>query len=343
MFKFLLKKPKFVISCSILILLLGASFLYEPFFADKVENISFFEKNGEMLGPPFSPAEVPPFGTNRLGTPLWSYVIQGAKYTILAGALVSVTQILAALVVSVFLITFIKRAISWMESMVESMIYIPLAVVAIMLLRPMNIILEAEEHFLKYLFIQLLLIALIGIPPLIVLLSKELKKALNEEFVYGARTLGARGWHLYKNHIFKNLLPRLVLLFVQQNVKILVLFAHLSFFSIFLGGSFEEEIMVGEPRDFSLSNEWAGNIGKAYFELMLAPWLVFVPLVALSLTVLAYNFISSSIQEVSLMSDYPARKKIIKPQDKNKKPSKMSQKITKDKFELYNKGKSTPM
>ncbi|WP_456271288.1 ABC transporter permease subunit [Bacillus sp. AK031] len=343
MFRSLLRKPKFVISCSFLILLLAASFLYEPFFAGHVENIDFFEKNGEMLGPPFSPAEVPPFGTNRLGTPLWSYVIQGAKYTILAGALVSVIQVLAALVVSVFLITFIKRAISWIEGLVESMIYIPLAVVAIMLLRPLDIILEAEEHFLKYLFIQLFLIALIGIPPLIVLLSKELKKALKEEFVYGARTLGARGWHLYKNHIFKNLLPRLVLLFVQQNVKVLILFAHLSFFSLFLGGSFEEEIMVGEVRSFSLSNEWAGNIGKAYFELMLSPWLVFVPLVSLSLTVLAYNFISSSIQEISLLSDNPARKKKKKFKDRDGHASKMKQKITKEKFELYNNVKNTPM
>jgi peptide/nickel transport system permease protein len=341
MFKMLVRKPKFMIGSSFLLLLLIISFLYEPLMENHVERYDFFEKDGEMLGPPFSPAEVAPFGTDRLGSPLWSYIIQGAKYTILAGAFVSILQVLAALSVSILLINYFKKLIGWMESLVESMIYVPAAVIAFMLLSPLEHIMEAEEHFLKFLSIQLLLLILVGIPPLIVLLSKEIKKALNEEFVHGARTLGARGWHLYRRHIFNNLTPRLILLFVQQNVKTLVLFAHLSFFKIFLGGSFEEEIMINETRTFSLSNEWAGNIGKAYFELMLAPWLVFAPLLAFSAAVLAWNFISSSIQEAAIMREYPKVKKSkVHPEVKGK-PS--IKNIKKEQFELYNNVKNTPL
>jgi peptide/nickel transport system permease protein len=341
MFKFLIRKPKFVIGVSFLLLLLSASFLYEPLMEKHVERYDFFMKDGEMLGPPFSPTEVLPFGTDRLGAPLWSYIIQGAKYTILAGAVVSLIQVLAALAVSVFLINYLKKLIGWMESLVESMIYVPVAVIAFMLLSPLDHIMEAEQNFLKFLSIQLLLLILIGIPPLIVLLSKEIKKALNEEFVYGARTLGARGWHLYRKHIFNNLTPRLILLFVQQNVKALVLFAHLSFFKIFLGGSFEEEIMINEIRTFSLSNEWAGNIGKAYFELMLAPWMVFAPLLAFSAAVLSWNFISSSMQEVAIMREYPKIKK--NKRNPDKKENRPLRNIKKDEFELYNNVKNTPL
>ncbi|MGM0826687.1 MAG: hypothetical protein ACQEU4_00555 [Bacillota bacterium] len=57
---------------------------------------------------------------------------------------------------------------------------------------------------------------------------------------------------------------------------------------------------MGVTRLFSLSNEWAGNIGKAYFELMVVPWILFVPLLALSFTVLAYNLMATSFQRVLL-------------------------------------------
>ncbi|MGM0844764.1 MAG: ABC transporter permease subunit [Bacillota bacterium] len=341
MFKLLLRKPKFVLGSSFLLFLLIVSFLYEPLIEIHVDRYDFFMKDGEMLGPPFSPGEVPPFGTDRLGGPLWSYIIQGAKFTILAGAFISVLQVLAALLFSIFLINYFKKMIGWVEGLVDSMIYVPVAVIAYMLLIPLEHVMEAEENTIGFLSIQVCFLILIGIPPLIALLAKEIKKALNEEFVHGARTLGARGWHLYRKHILNNLTPRLVLLFVQQNVKTLVLFAHLSFFKIFLGGSYEEEIMMGVERTFSLSNEWAGNIGKAYFELMLAPWLVFTPLLAFSAVVLSWNFISSSIQEVAIKKGYPAIPKKRELYGSDEKTSYSN--LKKDQFEFYNNPKNTPM
>ena len=299
MFKTVLKQPQFLVGFLFITGLLVVSFLYEPFIEEKVKMYSFLNHNGERVGPPFTPLELPPFGSDRLGLPLWSYVVQGAKYTIIIGLIISFLQVVLAFSLSVLFINFFKNVQRIFEELVESMVYIPMAVIAFMLLSPISFVMvEPEKAFVKVLSIQIFLLTLIGIPPLIVVLSKEIKKVLQEEFVLSARTLGARGLSLYRRHVIRNLFPRLILLFFQRNVAVLILFAHLGFLEVFLGGAIEREIMIGVIRKFSLSNEWAGNIGKAYFELMVAPWILFVPLFSLSLTALSYNLMASSLQKV---------------------------------------------
>jgi peptide/nickel transport system permease protein len=310
MFKTLIKKPKFLLGFVFLVTMVITSFFYEPFIAEHIKKYDFFTYKGELVGPPFTPLELPPLGSDRLGTPLWTYIIQGAKFTILLAIVISFIQVIFGLLISVFFLHFLKRIQKILEVLVESMIYVPVAVIAFWLLLPLEqLINNPEEHFIKLLINQALLISIIGIPSTLVVLLKEIQKSLQEEYVLSSRVLGGRGWFLYRKHVLTILSPRLVLLFFQRNVQVLVLFAHLGFINIFLGGKFEEEIMIGESRMFSLSNEWAGNIGKAYVELMTAPWLILAPLVALSLAVLSFNFMASSIQEIMLKETSSFRKR----------------------------------
>ncbi|MCA1056507.1 ABC transporter permease subunit [Rossellomorea aquimaris] len=300
MLRGLWKEPKFLVGFIFLSVLLSLSFMYEPFLKKGVEMVSFLHKDGEIVGPPFTPFELPPLGSDRVGTPIWTYVVQGAKYTILLGVIISFLQIACSLLLSIVLTRYTKGVLHIFEELVESMIYVPMAVIAFMLLFPIRFVVDAGVEPVKYLIIQIFLITIIGLPQIVVVLSKEIQKALQEEFVLSAKTLGARGLYLYRRHILNNLLPRIFLLFFQRNVSVLILFAHLGFLGVLLGGGVEKEIMVGETRLFSLSNEWAGNIGNARVEIMTGPWIIFAPLAALSLTVLAYNLMAAGLQTIML-------------------------------------------
>ncbi|MGD6840787.1 hypothetical protein ACQCVL_30970, partial [Bacillus thuringiensis] len=120
---------------------------------------------------------------------LWSYVIQGAKFTIVIGLIISLLQVVLAFSLSVLFINFFQKVQRAFEELVESMVYIPMAVIAFMLLSPISFVIdEPEKAFVKVLSIQIFILTLIGIPPLIVVLSKEIKKVLQEEFVLSART-----------------------------------------------------------------------------------------------------------------------------------------------------------
>jgi peptide/nickel transport system permease protein len=313
----LLKKPKFLSGFIFLAVLLLVSFLYEPFFEKGVDSISFLHVSGGIVGPPFTPAELPPLGSDRLGFPLWTYIIQGAKFTILLGVLISFLQIVLSLFFSIAFTRLSKRFLTVFEETVESMIYVPMAVIAFMLLFPLKVVIDPEADPLKFLTVQIFLLTLIGVPQLVVVLSKEIHKTLQEEYILSARTLGARGWYLYRRHVLKNLLPRIFLLFFQRNVSVLILFAHLGILGVMLGGEVEKEIMVGESRIFSLSNEWAGNIGNSRVEIMTGPWIIFSPLAALSLTVLAFNMMASSLQALIMGETAVIRRKDIRGETAN--------------------------
>ncbi|MEL3971799.1 ABC transporter permease subunit [Rossellomorea oryzaecorticis] len=330
MLRYLWKKPKFLTGFLFLAGLLIISFLYEPLFKEGIETVSFLHINEKTVGPPFTPMELPPLGSDRLGTPIWTYVVQGAKYTILLGLIISLLQIVLSLLFSFVFTRFLKKFLRFFEEIVESMIYVPMAVIAFMLLFPIRFVVDAEVEPAKYLMIQILLLTIIGVPQIVVVLTKEIQKTLQEEFVLSAKTLGARGMYLYRRHILKNLLPRILLLFFQRNVSVLILFAHLGFLGVLLGGGVEKEIMVGESRLFSLSNEWAGNIGNARVEIMTGPWIIFSPLAALSLTVLAYNMMAGSLQGVMLGETGFIKRKNIK-KEKLHQPN-IREQIDKDQF-----------
>ncbi|MFZ3591364.1 ABC transporter permease subunit [Bacillus sp. DJP31] len=325
MIQFFLKKPKFVIAFLFLFTLLLTSLLYEPLFGDKVfPNRFIFDKEGTIIGSsPFSPSEYPPFGTDRAGVPLLAKIIEGAKYTIITALIISTLQVLLSFILSIFYSRLPKLLQRGLEGIVESSLYLPASIIAFMLLAPLQFYLDpnvASENFLKLLSLQIIILTLIGIPQLVILFTKDIQKVLNEEYITASKTLGAHGLRLYKKHIIPFMVPRLLLQFSQRTVEVLILLVHLGFLFLFLGGYVMVEVFDGESQPFSLSNEWAGEIGKHFRGLSITPWEVYSPLLFFALTVLSFNMITNSIHEY-INSTEIRRKKV------NKKRSKEQEKI----------------
>lgn len=297
-YKSMFKNRKFLIGFSIIMLLLLSSFLYEPIFSAFDDTTLVLYENDELIGKaPFSPLETPPFGTDRAGTPLWIYVVQGAKFTIVLAIAISVLQVIMSTLIVSTSFNVLKKSVFLIEKIGETMIYVPTIAIAFILLFPITFAIDPTQEFLKYITIQILLIIIIGMPELVNNLTKEVQKVLNKEYVLAAKTLGTTGWDLYKKHVLKTLNPYLIFLCLQKTIQVLTLFVQLGLLGIFLGGEIAMELSPDEITYMSLSNEWAGNIGKAYKELLLAPWIIAVPLVAYTVTIYSLNLMSNGLQE----------------------------------------------
>ncbi len=299
---FFLKKPKFILSIFFLFTLLVASFLFEPLYGDKVwSNDSFFDEDGKVVASsPFSPEEYPPLGTDRAGVPILAKVIEGAKYTIITAVLIAMSQVLLAFILSIFYSRLPKFMRTGLEGIVESSLYIPASIIAFLLLRPLQYYINpntAADNFFKLFIVQVIFLIIIGIPQLVILFTKDVQKVLKEEYILASKTLGTRGLQLYKKHVIPYMLPRLLLQSSQRTVEVLILLVHLGFLAIFLGGYINVEVFDEETQAFSLSNEWAGEIGKSFRGLMITPWEIFSPLLFFGLTVLSINMITDSIKE----------------------------------------------
>lgn len=334
MMNFFIRRPKFILSFLFITLLLTASFLYEPLYGDKVwpTGVRYDEQNNVIGAPPFSPLQSPPMGSDRFGVPVIAQVIQGAKYTVITAFIISTLQVLLAFFLSVFYAQLPKFLRRTFEGIVESSLFIPASIIAYIILFPLQFYIDpnlSTGNFYKLFIIQVIILTLLGIPQLVTLFSKEIQRELQQEYIMASRTLGAKGLNLFRKHILPFMLPRLILQFTQRTVEILILFVHLGFLTVFLGGYVEKEVFDGEIQRFSLSFEWAGEIGKHFRSLMITPWQIYSPLLLFALTVLSFNMMASTIREYLSAVD-------LRRVTKKKKEGKVSDKAAKSNDNPFN-------
>ncbi|KAA0547000.1 ABC transporter permease subunit [Bacillus sp. BGMRC 2118] len=298
MIRYVFRDWKFLLSFLFIVGILSVSMLYEPIYGNvKWEMESIYDENGQVIAStPFTPSQYPPFGTDRAGTPILAKIIQGAKYTILTGLVIGLIQVMIAFFISLFYFSFPKFIKEFFEGIVESQLYVPATIVAFMSLGLLASDSSSLESVLKLIRIQLVVLIFIGVPPLVLLLVKDIQKVMQEEYILASKTLGASRYSLYRKHVIPFMFPRLILQYSQRTVEVLMLIIHLGFLSVFLGGSVSVEIFDGVTKDYSTTNEWAGDIGKHFRDMFITPWMIYIPLIFYSITVLSFNTMTNSIQ-----------------------------------------------
>ncbi|MBJ8076205.1 ABC transporter permease subunit [Bacillus cereus group sp. N12] len=120
---------------------------------------------------------------------------------------------------------------------------------------------------------------------------------LNEVLMFesgeeAATVLGGSKWQRLKRHVWPHILPSFLLLVAQQFVSTLLLLLHLGLLELFFGGT----IIFGTEAD-SVTKEWTGLIGQNFRHLTTHTWIVVIPILFYSMTILSGNLISNSMQD----------------------------------------------
>ncbi|MED1866023.1 hypothetical protein P4V41_21460 [Fictibacillus nanhaiensis] len=299
----LVKQPQFVIGFLFILSLLFLSFYWPSLFnVNKAESLKLMEfmydENGAITGSiPFSPSEVPPFGTDVTGRQLFYQILDGAKYTLIITFGVAFFRIFLSVV-----ITLInpKANYSFLNDLVSATLTIPTTILAYIFMTSLMMKNTIEPMGLtKLIIIQGLILVGIGIPPLISTFSGEIKSILNLDYIKNTFALGAKKPYVYYRHVLPELSTRLILLFAQQMIQVLILLAHLGVLSIFIGGA--QTLMLGDifnltPKDIPLAGEWSGIIGMSFTKLQTAPWAILIPLSCFAVTIFALNLIIQGVQ-----------------------------------------------
>ena len=105
----------------------------------------------------------------------------------------------------------------------------------------------------------------------------------NQEFIHASRVLGAGHLHIMFRQIFPNVTTNLIIIGSQKVGQTILVEAALSFLSL--------GIQPPTP-------SWGNMISNGRTFLMVNPWLVLVPGIALMLTVLAFNFLGDGLRDV---------------------------------------------
>lgn len=253
-----------------------------------------YDKTGYPEVPPFPPSIQFLFGTDRAGYDLLNLIIEGAKWTIGFAIVVAILRMMLGIIVGFLLGAYAKRGFKKIEALFDSFTIVPMVMICYFILSEVLIYESGTipAPFYQRLLFQLAVIVLLSVPTLSLYVANEVRKMHNEEFVDAAKILGGGNLYIVVKHILPHLVPTFIIMLMQQFVQTLTLLLHLGLLTLFFGGT----VLYGDGAD-SVTHEWTGLIGMYYKSLSSDTWIPMIPIIFFSLTVLAANKITDSVQE----------------------------------------------
>lgn len=302
MMRALLKNPWFMIGSLFIGLMVVTSLVHAIFFDSVVPEHRFVYHNDKLMAvSPLSPIESPPFGSNAEGESMFFRLLMGAKYTIGMAVGIAVLRLAISIVLGLFYGNYFMRANRFISPIIESFHYVPMALLAYILLAPVlmqdAMTGEFAAGFGGRVLFEVIILTVIALPTTSLLIGNETSLILRQEFMTGVRVMGASRFHILRKHVMPHLIPKLWIQFAQQVIQVLILLVHLGVLQLFFGGT-RSATGVGGETSSSFTGEWSGVIGDNIRSIDSLPWVVITPLVLFALTILAMNLILQGLKEV---------------------------------------------
>ena len=303
------KNSSFLIGSLFILLLLIFSFIYTFYLKDIIKKppTLLYDQNGKLLATyPYPPSLRFLFGVDRQGQDVFWLVIDGAKYTILLAMIVSFLRVLFGMLFGIIYGVYLQKFKFIFQALERAFRFVP-AVLLVLLFFQVNFITPMGQG-MTMLISQIILLTVVALPPLTNIIGNEVSFYSKNDFITSSKLMGGSNIWIIRRHVIPFLKSRLLLLYVQQVIQVLLLLVHLGVFHLVVGGSFSVNTIDGNSVTVSLSNEWSGLIGLSYVELMLDKWIVIGPSIGFILTILAFTLIKKGIENANLSPQKTGKK-----------------------------------
>jgi peptide/nickel transport system permease protein len=222
----------------------------------------------------FDPFQMPPFGSDRTGRPVWVLVANGARLSMLIG--------LSTMAISVFLGTLVGATAGYFGGRVDSIL---MRFVDLVLSIPfLFVVLVAQRFFGQGDLLSMILIFGLLLWPGLARLVRALYLSLREQdFVQAARAVGVGDLRIAFRHILPNALGPIIVTATLLVANAIILEAFVSFLNF---GLRAQDISWGNALSNSQSTMGVGNW-----------WWPFFPGIFIALTVIAINFMGDGLRD----------------------------------------------
>jgi peptide/nickel transport system permease protein len=304
-----MKNWKFALGALFFIATISYSVIYSVSTHNHVDQVRlYYAEDGATLisAMPHAPTKPFFFGSDKLGFSLFDQLVIGAKYTLIFALLIALLRVLGGLLFGVLYAFHLgPRAQQWLGKLIDSIHFLPLSLVAYILLAPIlmpaftGFGFEFTYTFTERVLLEMFILTILVVPLTSVLLGKEIKRVLDYEFIASARVLGGSRFHLFWRHIFPHIGPRLTILLGTQFIQVLLIFIHLGIFKFFFGGTKLSYDPMGADPPMSMTHEWSGLIGELGRTTIASGryWYLWI-LAAFMLAIFAMQLIIQGVKEV---------------------------------------------
>lgn len=266
-----------------------------------------YDDQMNMIGAaPFNPSLMFPMGTDALGYDTGMKVLQGAKFTLISVIVIGVLRVFVGLLLAIPMAMFAPEKIrKTLEQLLSSFYFVPLTIIAVFILTPVlweQLRMPGWEEYFIYPYkarigIEILVLTFLVAPLLGSLIANLIASSLKEDFIEGAEVLGASRWRIFTKHVMPHVWPRLVIVFCQQCVQVLIILIHLGYFKLFFGGTdVDYNPYVPDP-PLSTTNEWSGLIGDYYNLIHVNPAIALGPIIMFAIAIYAFQLMAEGFQK----------------------------------------------
>lgn len=285
----------------IIVLGLFLSVLFGPLFAPSNPYItgqivgSYYDvEKGEWISPPLSPSPEHPLGTDQWGNDILSFLLYGARNTLIACAFVTMVRVILGVVLgaiagwnegqlSDILITGVISAVSAVPLLISSMIL----VFALDIRRGLPVFIVA--------------LSVLGWTEIAQYIRSEFLVLKRMPFIESARAVGAEEFSIAVRHVIPNILPQILILFFLEMGAVLMLLGELSFLGVFIGGgshiALGDEIM-GARVTLAEVPEWGAMLAEGYRWIRARPFIVAFPALAFFISVTGLNLFGEGLRRL---------------------------------------------
>ena len=213
-----------------------------------------------------------PLGTDFLGRDLLSRLVYAARYTLIIAFLAEGLSTLIGLTLGI-MAGFYGR---WVDALISRLVDLQLAF-------PVMLLAIAVVGLLGGSFVNLIVVlAITGWAGTTRVIRGTTLAIRNQDFIEAARSVGVGDWRIMFAHLLPNVMSSVVILSTFGLARILLTESALSFLG--LG--------VTPPQA-----TWGGMIGDGRNNLYEALWISAIPGTAITLSVLAFNFIGDGLRD----------------------------------------------
>ena len=285
----------------IIVLALFVSVLFGPVFAPVNPYItgqvvgSYYDVDqGEWISHPISPSSEYPLGTDQWGNDILSFLLYGARNTLVACAFVTMVRIILGVVLGAIA--------GWNEgTLSDNLITGTISAISAVPLLISSMILVYALDIRRGLPVFIVALSALGWTEIAQYIRSEFLVLKRMPFIESARAVGAEDFSIAVRHVIPNILPQILILFFLEMGAVLMLLGELSFLGVFIGGgshiAMGDEIM-GTTVKLAEVPEWGAMLAEGYRWLRAKPYIVAFPALAFFISVTGLNLFGEGLRRL---------------------------------------------